>query len=329
MKKAALIIIIIFMTQLAFAKKARLLSYQKDNFKQDTISDDSRFIYKRPLNNSGDEYQEGSLNLFNVKMNKSFELVRDVILSKSQGWITSDEKIVIFTNIEILVFDKNLKQVEDFFFKENESVLGANYNRQKGSVFFLLSNNTTHQIDLCQFVIATLELKKVKIGLSIHSDGIEAPSKKLFFTQNNTILIENECNNLLLIDLFGANNMRVINYETNNCFGTSGNFNKKGYIFVIYKNKEKTLYEIRQLLLDGKNEKIMNGKNLNSKSVQISIYSNNAESPFIITIDHKYYVYDYKSFKEVKIDDGAKFIYLAKNNVYFLLNNKKVISRKF
>jgi hypothetical protein len=282
-------------------------------------NNDSLFIYKKAdPKNAGDVNAEGDICLFNLKSRKSYTITKHEVIDKTEAWITANGNIVIFGWGEISVFNGDRKKIDEFNFDPNQRILGANYNPGMNFVFFLLMNDDTKQVDLCRFDLEHFELKKLKRNLKISLDDGEAPSKKLFFDPNNNLLIENDCNSILSVELHGNYDTHILQFNKEDCNGYSINFNKKGLIYLKYRDKNKDIYDIKQYSFsDSKAITLFTGRNTNRNYVEVDIYSNKDVAPFVIGINNKLYIYDYRSFRQLKIN-AADIVYISSDNVYYL-----------
>jgi hypothetical protein len=217
-----------------------------------------------------------------------------------------------------------------FLTATEQQVLGANYNSALNSVFFLLMSGSTKQVDLCRLNLKGLEMKKLKRNLKISLDDGEAPFKLLFFDPNNNLLIENDCNSILSVNLHANYDIRTITFNKEDCNGYSVNFNKEGIIYLRYSNKNKDLYEIKQYSFNSsKVVTLFSGKNANRKSVEVDLYTNKDIAPFVIRISNKLYIYNYRSFRELKINVNSDIVYISSDSVYYLKDDGSIANVQF
>lgn len=292
---------------------------------------DSLFIYKKvDPNNVGDVNAEGDICLFNLKNRKTYTIAKHEALDKTEAWIVPNGNIVVFGWGGISIFNKDRKKIEQFDFDANQQVLGANYNSAMNSVFFLLMSGSTKQVDLCRLNLKGLEMKKLKRNLKISLDDGEAPFKLLFFDPNNNLLIENDCNSILSVNLQANYDIRTIAFNKEDCNGYSINFNKEGIIYLRYRDKNKDLYDIKQYSFNSsKVVTLFSGKNTNRKSVEVDLYTNKDIAPFVIRISNKLYIYDYRSFRELKINANSNIVYISSDRVYYLQDDGSITNVHF
>ncbi|MGF7076996.1 hypothetical protein [Mucilaginibacter sp. 3215] len=306
-----------------FGSQLNGLNKLKDN--------DSLFIYKKvDPNNAGDVNAEGDICLFNLKNRKTYTIAKHEVLDKTEAWIVPNGNIVVFGWGGISVFNRDRKKIDQFDFDADQQVLGANYNSALNSVFFLLMSGSTKQVDLCRLNLKGLEMKKLKRNLKISLDDGEAPFKLLFFDPNNNLLIENDCNSILSVNLHANYDIRTITFNKEDCNGYSVNFNKEGIIYLRYSNKNKDLYEIKQYSFNSsKVVTLFSGKNANRKSVEVDLYTNKDIAPFVIRISNKLYIYNYRSFRELKINVNSDIVYISSDSVYYLKDDGSIANVQF
>jgi len=300
---------------------------------QNIDHDDSAFFYiKVKEEEKGDLGATGSLNLFDIKVNKSYVIDKEISVTTTKAFITTNGNIAVVTMNGISILNKSRKPIKKINFNPGDEVVGVDYFQQKESIFFLLKNDKNNKIDLCQFMLKNYEVKKLKINFNIKIEDEEEPYfLKFHFTTNNKLLIENTCNSVLSVDLYGEYNTHLLTFTNKPCsIGCDMQFNNDGIIYSRYIDKNNSVYEVKQYSLsNGKVQKLIDGKSVNAESVLLAIYANPVIPHFVIGSSNKFYVYDYKSFKELKIDKNSDIVFVAKNAVYYLNKQGNVNSVKF
>lgn len=257
-------------------------------------------LYKKRNSSESDEYAEGGYYLYGIEDSSSSLLFDGVFIDYSEAWITVNNQYVLFTISGIILLDENKELIERFDFKETELVIGAQYNRSVNRVYFLLKNLERNQIDLCQYSFDNKELKKVIEGIGIDYENIEEPFKKMFFASDNELFIEDYCYNFWRVNL-KDNSISKVNLDGSNCYGYSLVGNDKGLVYLDM-DEQKVSYELREYnFTTHENILLLDGKNQYSKPVYVELFSTPGTSSFLVQIDDKLFLYDYSSFKEVKV----------------------------
>ena len=298
-------------------KVSQEVSYSSDKIIQREI------LYKKSSSSESDEYVEGAYYLYDTKDNRSQLLFDGVFVDYSEAWMTTDNQYVIFTISSIILLDENKEIIERFDFKDTELVIGAQYNKNLNRVYFLLKDTERNQVDLCQFSFDNKELKKVIKGIGVEQESIEEPFKKMFFASDNELFIANNCYTFLKVNL-KDNSINEVNLDEGSCYGYSLVRNNKGLVYVKYNDEYKISYELKEYDFANKQSKLLlDGKNQYSKPVYLELYSSPDTSPFLVQIDDKYFLYDYSSFNEIKIE-ASKILSYSEGYLIYLDSSRTV-----
>jgi hypothetical protein len=282
-------------------------------------------LYKKRSSREANEYTEGAYYVYDTKENTSDLLFEGILMDYSEAWITVNNQYVIFTISSIVLLDENRDLIERFDFKETELVIGAQYNRNVNTVYFLLKDMERSKVDLCQFKLENKELKKIIESTEIPHENIEMPFKKMFFMSDNNLFIEDYCFSFWLVN-FKDNSISKVNFDEGNCYGYFLGKNRKGIVYAKYTNASKTSYELKEFNFNTKeNTLLLDGKNRYSRPVSLKLFSDRNQLPFLVQIDEKLFLYDYKSFNEVKIN-SQEILQYSDEYLIYLDNQGKVRS---
>ena len=320
-----LLIILLFFTQCSPSKNDKDKTSEKEVSTNQIVRE--KVLYKKSNSSEEDEYLEGGYYLYDKQDRSSSLLFDRVLIDYSEAWRTINDDYVIFTLSSIILLNEQRELIERFNFKETELVLGALYNKHLNKIYFLLKDTESNKVDLCQFSFDNQELKKVIEGTSIQSESIEEPFKKMFFVSDNQLLIQENCYDFWIVNLKDYS-IDKTSLDKGSCNEISMVQNRKGIVYVKYMDSLKTNYELREYnFTTQKNKLLLDGRNEYFKPVSLKLFSVSDESPFLVQIDNKLFLYDYSSFNEVKVD--AKEILNYSEGYLIYINSLEEVKATF
>lgn len=287
--------------------------YLQCNFSVSELTNENEspqeIIYKIESTSNGDEYIEGDYFVYDLKANESYILYEDIMLEHSEAWKTNDNKYVLITLSNLYLSNSSREIIHEYQFNSDELIIGAVYDIYTNRILFLLNDLSDGSIDLCEFKIDQLELKRILPEIDLSKQTIEAPFRKMLLFPNSTLYIENQCLEFLKVDLENKLTDKE-KLDKGYCFGNHLIQNRNKIIYCSYDDLSKTEYAIKEYNIDSKKNKLLlEGENEYDKSVKINLFSERNETQFLIEIDGKLYFYSYNKFEKLPFDSGTLLAY--------------------
>lgn len=216
--------------------------------------------------------------------------------------------------------DENKQLIERFDFEDTESIIGAQYKKNVNQVYFLLADTEKNIVDLCRFSVENKELKKIIKSIILKQNNrLEEPFKKIFFTTRNELFIMVNNHYFLKINL---KNNSIKKIKLNKYHFDRYALIKNKIIYLKYIDENKTSYELKEYdFVTNQYKKILDGNNHYYKPVSLELFGDSNISSFFVQIDNRYFLYDYFSFKEIKIKASTILSYSEDYLIYLDFSN--------